>query len=77
MKKFINREKEIKFLNDEYLRNSSSLIILYGRRRIGKTELCKAFMRDKNTLYFLATEESEIQNRNVFWNNFFKNISVF
>lgn len=66
MKKFINREKEIKFLNDEYLRNGSSLVILYGRRRIGKTELCKAFMKDKNTLYFLATEESETQNRNAF-----------
>jgi len=66
MKNFINREKEIKFLNDEYLRNGSSLIILYGRRRIGKTELCKAFMKDKNTLYFLATEESEVQNRNAF-----------
>lgn len=66
MKKFINRKKEIKFLNDEYLRNGSSLVILYGRRRIGKTELCKAFMKDKNTLYFLATEESETQNRNAF-----------
>lgn len=66
MKKFINREKEIKFLNDEYLRKGSSLVILYGRRRIGKTELCKAFMKDKNTLYFLATEESEVQNRNAF-----------
>ena len=66
MKKFINREKELKFLNNEYLRNGSSLVILYGRRRIGKTELCKAFMKDKSTLYFLATEESETQNRNVF-----------
>lgn len=66
MKKFIDREEELKSLNNEYLRNGSSLVILYGRRRLGKTELCKNFMKDKNALYFLATEENEIQNRNAF-----------
>ncbi len=66
MRTFVNRETELKFLNDEYSRTGSSLIILYGRRRIGKTELCRAFMKSKNALYFLATEENEIQNRNAF-----------
>ena len=66
MKKFINRENELQFLNDEYNRMGSSLVILYGRRRVGKTELASAFMRNKNALYFLVTEENENQNRNMF-----------
>lgn len=56
----------MQFLNEEYNRKGSSLVILYGRRRVGKTELSSAFMKNKNALYFLITEESEIQNRNAF-----------
>lgn len=66
MKDFIDREQEMKFLNEEYSREGSSLIILYGRRRVGKTELSSEFIRGKNSLYFLVTEESETQNRNHF-----------
>lgn len=66
MKNFIDREQEMQFLNDEYTRKGSSLVVLYGRRRVGKTELSAAFMRDKKALYFLVTEESELQNRNAF-----------
>ncbi len=63
MKKFVDRENEIKFLNEEYNKKESSLVVLYGRRRIGKTSLIKEFGKDKKMIYFLATEESEIQNR--------------
>ncbi|MDD2433146.1 MAG: DUF234 domain-containing protein [Clostridia bacterium] len=66
MNKFINREQEKTFLQNEYNRAGSSLIILYGRRRVGKTALACEFMKDKKSLYFLATEENEIQNRNAF-----------
>lgn len=66
MKNFVDREQEMQFLNEEYNRKGSSLVILYGRRRVGKTELSSAFMKNKNALYFLVTEESEIQNRNAF-----------
>lgn len=66
MKNFVDREQEMQFLKEEYNRKSSSLVILYGRRRVGKTELSSAFMKNKNALYFLVTEESEIQNRNAF-----------
>lgn len=66
MSKFIDREKEIEFLQSEYDRKGSSLVILYGRRRVGKTALAGEFAKDKEALYFLATEESEGQNRNAF-----------
>ncbi|MDQ2087742.1 ATP-binding protein [Herbivorax sp. ANBcel31] len=66
MKRFIDREEEMKFLNNEYNRKGSSLVVLYGRRRVGKTELSVAFSSNKNALYFLVTEESELQNKNAF-----------
>lgn len=68
MEKFIDRKKELEFLNQEYNKKESSLIILYGRRRIGKTSLIKEFGKNKNMIYFLATEESEQQNMEAFKN---------
>lgn len=66
MEKFIDRKKELDFLEKEYKSNKSSLIILYGRRRIGKTSLIKEFGKNKDMIYFLATEESEKQNIEAF-----------
>lgn len=66
MEKFIDRKDELEFLNKEYEKNESSLIILYGRRRIGKTSLIKEFGKNKDMIYFLATEESEVQNLKIF-----------
>ncbi|MCX7974287.1 MAG: ATP-binding protein [Candidatus Aminicenantes bacterium] len=39
--KFINSENEIKSLEEWRSSSESQLIIIYGRRRIGKTELIK------------------------------------
>ncbi len=66
MRKFIDREQEMRTLENEYKRQGSSFVVLYGRRRVGKTTLISEFIKDKNALFFLASEESEVQNRNVF-----------
>jgi len=51
---FVNRESEIQFLLDLMTSNKAELVIVYGRRRIGKTELLrKAFAKGK-TIYFVA-----------------------
>ena len=68
MKKFVNRKQEIAFLEKEYQRDTSSLVILYGRRRVGKTALITEFIKNKKAVYFLATEENEAQNRIAFKN---------
>ena len=68
MKKFIDRQDEIDFLEKEYKRDGSALVILYGRRRVGKTALTNKFIEDKQAVYFLATEENETQNRVAFKN---------
>ena len=65
---FIDREQEMETLQNEYKRLGSSLVILYGRRRVGKTTLISEFIKDKNALFFLASEESETQNRMEFKN---------
>ena len=37
--KFIGRVEEIKIINNEILKNCQSNILIYGRRRIGKSYL--------------------------------------
>ena len=66
MLRFIDRENEMRTLTDEYNRKGSSLVILYGRRRVGKTTLISEFIKDKKSLFFLSSQESEVQNRNLF-----------
>lgn len=60
---FYGRSYELKDLNEEFQRGRSSLTILYGRRRIGKTSLLQEFCKGKNHLRFegLETGKEEIQ----------------
>ena len=44
---FIGREAELKFLNDKYEDIGGQLIVLYGRRRVGKTETLREFCKGK------------------------------
>src|SRR3989344_6645249 len=60
-KTFKNRIKELAFLNELYERNIAKLIVLYGRRRVGKTELLKEFLKKHKGLYILARQESEAE----------------
>lgn len=76
MVSFVNREQELKFLNSEYARKGSSLVILYGRRRNGKTTLIKEFIKGKRVLYFLATEENEQNNLQSFKNRIFETYNI-
>ncbi len=66
MNNFIDRKNELQFLNSEYNKPESSLVIVYGRRRTGKTTMISKFMEEKDGIYFLATEESEKMNKKHF-----------
>ncbi|MBQ9277264.1 MAG: ATP-binding protein [Lachnospiraceae bacterium] len=68
MIKLIDREIELKTLKTEYDRKGSSFVVIYGRRRIGKTTLINKFCEDKKSIHFLATEESENENLREFQN---------
>lgn len=64
--RFVDRLGEMNTLEKEYARDEASMVVVYGRRRVGKTELIRRFIQDKPALYFLATEESEAMNREAF-----------
>lgn len=66
MKQFVDRELEMETFQNEYERDGSALVVLYGRRRVGKTTLISEFIKGKKALFFLASEEAEAQNRNSF-----------
>lgn len=54
---FINRDAELTFLETHIVTHKPQLLIFYGRRRIGKTELLVRFMKsrpDIPSIYFLA-----------------------
>ncbi|WP_456396560.1 AAA family ATPase, partial [Thermococcus sp.] len=55
--KFIDRESELNALEELYAQDRAHLVLIYGRRRIGKTELVKQFMKNKPSFYFLARKE--------------------
>jgi AAA+ ATPase superfamily predicted ATPase len=63
---FWDREQELHTLEREYSRAGGSLVIIYGRRRVGKTTLIKEFIRDKPAMYFLADERLESVQRRRF-----------
>ncbi len=56
---FIDRERELGFLQGKWQEKGAQLIVLWGKRRVGKTELVKQFLLDKPHVYFLAESTSD------------------
>lgn len=56
---FINRTAELAQLEKLYRSDRAELFVLYGRRRVGKTELLRAFCADKPHIFFIATLSSD------------------
>lgn len=56
---FIGREAELKFLNDKYDEDHGQLIVLYGRRRVGKTETLREFCKGKPHVFFSCTQTTD------------------
>ena len=57
---FIGRKNGLSALEREYSRDGG-FVVIYGRRRVGKTTLIKEFLKNKESFYFLATREVESQ----------------
>ncbi|MEW5936975.1 MAG: ATP-binding protein [Candidatus Thermoplasmatota archaeon] len=61
-RKFVDREFERSFLEERYGSGEFELVVIYGRRRFGKTELIKNFVKGKPHLYFLCDRAGTERN---------------
>ena len=59
---FVGREHELDVMRRLYDRRGFEMIVLYGRRRIGKTSLIEEFVKDKRVLFFTALQQSDLLN---------------
>ena len=56
---FIGREAELSFLENKYAENQGQLIVLYGRRRVGKTETLREFCKGKPHIFYSCTQSTD------------------
>jgi uncharacterized protein len=56
MTTFIGRSNELRALNQAYEVPGSAFIPIYGRRRVGKSELIVQFLKDRPGIYFLGKQ---------------------
>ena len=59
---FIGRKNELTELERLYKTDKFQCVIIYGRRRIGKTALISEFTKDKETVFFTAQETTAKEN---------------
>lgn len=57
--RFVNRKNELSTLETLYKEGRPQLVIVYGRRRVGKTRLLLEFLKGKNALYFYIPRGGE------------------
>lgn len=64
--KFIGRKTELKFLNEIISSNEFKAALIYGRRRVGKSELIKKALSNSKgkTIYYECKQVSEMTNVN-------------
>ena len=60
---FVNRQAELQLLEERYASDQAELFVLYGRRRVGKTELLAQFCKDRRHVFFVADLEAIASGR--------------
>ena len=59
---FYCREEELRLMNRRFEKERFECIVIYGRRRVGKTALINEFCKGKPTIYFSALNASSQEN---------------
>jgi len=70
---FLDREREIELLENDFIKPKSTLSIIFGRRKIGKSSLVNFYIKDKNALYLNSFETIQ----NILLSNFKKSTDDF
>lgn len=55
---FIDRQDSLERLQNAFLRETPQFLVIYGRRRIGKSTLIKEIMKDDD-VYFLSDQTDQ------------------
>ncbi|MCD8201140.1 MAG: ATP-binding protein [Clostridia bacterium] len=63
---FLGRTKELNALNERYVSDKKHFGVIYGRRRIGKTEMVCEFLNGKVGIYFQAVQGTVLRNLKAF-----------
>jgi AAA+ ATPase superfamily predicted ATPase len=63
---FIGREQELRFFEDKYHTSGGQLLVLYGRRRVGKTELLHKFCEGKPHVFYSCREATDTEQIKAF-----------
>lgn len=63
---FVSRTKELASLEKLYHKDKFQMIVMYGRRRVGKTTLISEFIKDKPSIFFAAQEANDHLNLVIF-----------
>ena len=63
---FIGREKELNELESRYAEDTPQLIVVYGKRRLGKTALLKEFAKDKTHFFYVSRETIDSEQIKLF-----------
>lgn len=56
----IGRLSELNVLNNLYQKNNFEFLVLYGRRRVGKTTLLQEFASDKELIFLLRRKRMTV-----------------
>ena len=59
---FVGRKEELVDLNKRFKSKQFEFVVIYGRRRVGKTTLIKKFLEDKEGIYFLCDKAGTERN---------------
>ena len=65
MESIVGRKKEQKELEQVYNSNKAEFVVVYGRRRVGKTYLVREFFQDRLDFYHTALSPIELEDENL------------
>jgi AAA+ ATPase superfamily predicted ATPase len=63
---FVGRNRELQTLENLYQKECFQMVVLYGRRRVGKTTLISKFIEGKPGIFFAAQEANDRLNLEMF-----------
>lgn len=63
---FVGRDKEMSVLEKLYRKDTFEFVVMYGRRRVGKTTLINEFIQGKKSIFYPGIDSNEKQNLELF-----------